>query len=1032
SDVAQIDYWYRQYQDFMAQYAEGQTPNPTAVQNYANDVLKTVPEVRDQLHSKVIGGYSASYNLLRDFARAYASDPTVDDRETYRILHEYAVFWDLQLNRAAELIFDAYGIRMGTAERYEDYTSSRTKLDTAVTDHRQLIEQLYADLGTPLTNDEIVTIGDLILPRDQADADALPFPALDMSRAHFAHLSDTFTEIYGTRNLSNPESYHAQLAKAGVALPDVIDLSDPDVNVTAYYKHDVPAIGYGRTSVQPGHWTAFTKPTAPGSERIQEQQNLIIAKPWQTSWTLTSPNDEFTNSYRLGEAALVPDILFTQYDTKDPTWRLASPDVIPHGTRVVVNERSQAPTNIAGLPKAPTNAWSMAGATFDVYRDGELVDTVDEPSVYEPGYVDEVTLTVDPAEVRPEGWTIVARGDGDVAFSGLHYGSDTVTLALAKGAFSQVFATVTEAVETSPVTVDVFGDGHVLATYDGQPLGVATAENGTIDVPTGVDTITFSDEPLMNARDGLVLTALESEHEFQGWLYHYTGRDTATMPFYPGSLIWAVFDDSPRVDVSVDGYGTVELFHNGHVVWEANGERNGSAVIHEGEIMVTTDPTAVPGYGWALVATGAEGPLVEWRGEHDGNETAIVPLDPGANEFEAVFGLDQQPATFEVRVAGPGTVDIYHDGQLDQQVSNGGTYAASLFRPDVTFTIDPDDISDQGYTFVGASTVADATLTRWGGDIVGGRETFVQTVGEGAIVDVTASFGQMPAEFDLATSGAGVIDVYLDGAVIDTIDGTGTYVAPYGRTEATLTARSEDVPTSGLSLVARPTGETEGFRSWRGDVVEHDTTTRTIYAGTSIALTAEFAVGAPLTIGGTEERTVQVFEHGEFVEEITTSTTITTFREEIPLLIDLADVPDWGTAIVAVSDTSHRAKEWTGEFVSNGVVRTTPGISSEVTAHFEPRPAVFSVETIGKGTVEVYVDGAFDRTITNAATYVGDDYTDTLVLTDDPDEIPPTGVALLARTAHGLPARWAGSFGGLGTVSASLDPGQEVSVIATV
>ncbi|MEO1058027.1 MAG: hypothetical protein AAFY28_14040 [Actinomycetota bacterium] len=637
-------------------------PGGHAMDMLADDILATVGEEYNYLKKEVP-------NLVRAYAEALVltGEANADDFVRYGNVYDYAAFWLMQINQTVTVLSEAWTYRIGHEDTSDTMRGIYERdMENFLADVHEFSVSLLEPLGVPLGSATLTTIGECTATQSPLDPDCLLIArdyqvAPDGAAADLVGLNATmsreeFEDLAKLSERAPGDTMQERLANLGIVVPEVIELSDPDESFKyeSYFLGRVPP---NWNHVEPCSWSGFTIDHSIGSAVKNSSGQGGFA---------------YSRSYRSGEAHCVGQLHLTGsygFTLNDPNDRVPDRHLMPAISITAIDDFEYSTIGYASLP---SNAWALSGGVFELWHDNAKVTEITESDLYTPGIVDEVTVTTDPDHIANEGWTILGRSDDGtpVEFFGLHNGAETATLELSERAYNQFFLQRVEVVDTVELTVDVAGDGEVLAAHDGKLIGAFTADDRTLDVPADVEEIVFTTDSAQISQTGLVLVATGHDDPFTMWTGPYDGSETARIPVDPDALppIVAMFGNVAFLDLDVGTGGFVEFHADGVQVNELTPESSGLEMVTGSEIMLLDVDDPVPGQGVALRPVALDdGAFAGWSDGQGPRPPGTASTSPGevlnlTADFRAEIVVD-------VAMDGPGQVEAYRDGLRREDVS---------------------------------------------------------------------------------------------------------------------------------------------------------------------------------------------------------------------------------------------------------------------------------------------------------------------------------------------------------------------------
>lgn len=646
-----------------------------SVELLASEILAVVPTERNYLR-EVLLHPTVGESLLITFGKTLNDEPdrNADDRSRYGSLYEYAAFWTARLNDSCTLIQEAKAHEQAMLDPVVDVVKIgqlQSELEALAAECAADATKLHEMVGHPVANEEYALAGDLVIRRN---GDAAPAQTVQASATPNADLHDSyswssmtrsdFDELMAVAAYGEGDTPRQALASLDVHVPAMIRLADGDGTTDVDVWKTWGEGTQNETLSRACSWYGFTEDVT-GERGLQN-------KHWLFGWQSAGFRGSSDYTFYAGQTRCVSDLQqFGQTGDKAGDYRLTS------GTRVHTTERREvanlrtddaAATNLALWHALPTNSFALGGSVeIDVYRDGVLVDTFGEPRLFTPGYIEEITLTTDPAAITSTGWTMVADGGRGTRFGGVYHGSETTKIELAAGAHSLIYTygepiltsfDATVGVEcwhcdTRPMTAPD-GTGAVLSVdedlIDVTPIQFASeAGPGTGVVTLRIDQLSIpnDDGPISDVSiDGVLSVGSPSGGPATDFPLDVVGGAID----HVGGTITLEFDGAGgwyRVDLSVEedllwapahpSFLTIDAQEGGAVVAVLNGE-----IIAEIDddletieipgnvrrVVFTDDLANLTQAGLIVVATGDQ-PSPSWSGDHSGSGTDVIPIHPG-------------------------------------------------------------------------------------------------------------------------------------------------------------------------------------------------------------------------------------------------------------------------------------------------------------------------------------------------------------------------------------------------------------------
>ncbi|MEM8618188.1 MAG: hypothetical protein AAGF73_00560 [Actinomycetota bacterium] len=305
------------------------------------------------------------------------------------------------------------------------------------------------------------------------------------------------------------------------------------------------------------------------------------------------------------------------------------------------------------------------------------------------------------------------------------------------------------------------------------------------------------------------------------------------------SFFGAVFEYQwSSTDIQVDGDGDIEVWEEGELITTIARGAGEPATMLTGQkptqLHLTTDRDVAedPDVLMALRATGST--LIEWSPTL-GTGEQILDVEPGdVVAISASMELVDE-VTLDVDLDGPGTVEAYRDGQLEDALAQSGPL---LVRAgEVTFTSNPNEIPDEGWAVL-ANTGGNA-FNGWNGAVTG-TNTQIVDLAAYSTHSLAASFTSIPVQVDVFAGPNGAVEVYDgNGNYLDTVTGGSATFMLHGH-ELVVTSNRSDLPTSQPALLA-VADEHYTLESWSGAASGAETQTVILSPGGGTGLRSDFS-----------------------------------------------------------------------------------------------------------------------------------------------------------------------------------------------
>ncbi|MEO1056383.1 MAG: hypothetical protein AAFY28_05645, partial [Actinomycetota bacterium] len=330
-------------------------------------------------------------SLLTSFAEARYIDYgiNVDDREFYRDVFDQAAYWTTRLGGAYELLLEAFSIRLMDPANEQYYEMYLSRIDEMLENQRSIAEAIWSRVGHPISDDHVITINEWLFQR------TLDQPATGI-QAEAYEWPDTITEdeFDELRTLAatwgGGGTFRAQMDNLGVEIPPIVKIDKPSGNTTLTFQFEGIEDSHVFDESYSCEYYGFTQPftAQTGAE-------------WKRNYAVTMDGGHTgSGTYDVGVHCVPTFHRDGNLHNKGKTGEVWIKD----GGPLVTGERAFTAVNLdqqavedqmrtpAGHHMLPTTAFSLAGpAEYTVFVDGQAGTTYDEPVLYAPGLVDEVT-----------------------------------------------------------------------------------------------------------------------------------------------------------------------------------------------------------------------------------------------------------------------------------------------------------------------------------------------------------------------------------------------------------------------------------------------------------------------------------------------------------------------------------------------------------------------------------------------------------------------------------------------------------------